>query len=59
MQYGAKIAVIAIIWGFGTAMLAICIPLVKITQSGIILPIILIVGICLSTITVWKFPHYE
>jgi hypothetical protein len=34
---GPKIATTAIIWGFATGMLAICIPLVAITQSGVIL----------------------
>jgi hypothetical protein len=59
MNQGAKIAVIAIIWGFGTAMFALCIPLVKITQSGIILPIILVISICFSTVTVWKFQAFD
>lgn len=50
---GAKIGTTAIIWGFATGMLAICIPLVSITKSGIILPLAVILGATASTIVVW------
>lgn len=50
---GGKIATTAIIWGFATGMLAICIPLVSITQSGIILPLAVILGTTASTVVVW------
>jgi hypothetical protein len=56
MGYGAKIGVTAIIWGFATAMLAICIPLVNITESGIVLPLTVIIGASLPTIAVWRVP---
>jgi hypothetical protein len=35
---GGKIGATAIIWGLATGMLAICIPLVSMTKSGVILP---------------------
>ncbi len=50
---GFKIGTTAIIWGFSTGMLAICIPLVSITKSGIILPLAVILGATGSTIAVW------
>ncbi len=50
---GFKIGTTAIIWGFGTGMLAICIPLVSMTGSGIILPLAVILGAAVSTIVVW------
>ncbi len=53
MNYGTKIGVTAIIWGFGTGMLAICIPLINLTNSGIILPLSVIIGVSLSTIVIW------
>lgn len=59
MDYATKIAVIAIIWSFGTAMFAICIPLVKITQSGVILPVILVICLFLSTITIVKVSTFD
>lgn len=50
---GYKIGTTAIIWGFATGMLAICIPIISMTGSGIILPLAVIVGTTVSTIVVW------
>lgn len=50
---GSKIGTTAIIWGFATGMLAICIPLVSMTESGIILPLAVILGAAGSTVVVW------
>ena len=50
---GFKIGSTAIIWGFSTGMLAICIPLISMTESGIILPLAVVVGATLSTVVVW------
>ncbi len=50
---GYKIAAIAIIWSLATGMLAICIPLVSITKSGIILPLAVIFGVNWSTRIIW------
>ena len=50
---GGKIGTTAIIWGFATGMLAICIPLVSITESGTILPLAVILGATASTVVVW------
>ena len=50
---GSKIGATAIIWGFATGMLAICIPLVSMTESGIILPMAVILGATASTVVVW------
>jgi hypothetical protein len=51
---GYKIAAIAIIWSLATGMLAICIPLVSITQSGMILPLAVILGVNWSTRIIWR-----
>ncbi len=51
---GPKIATTAIIWGFATGMLAICIPIVGMTQSGVILPIAVILGASVGTVVVWQ-----
>lgn len=51
---GYKIAAIAIIWSLATGMLAICIPLVSITQSGMILPLAVILGVNWSTRIIWQ-----
>lgn len=50
---GVKIGATAIVWGFSTGMLAICIPLVSITESGIILPLTVIMGAMFSTLAIW------
>ncbi|MEM7578455.1 MAG: hypothetical protein AAF316_01155 [Cyanobacteria bacterium P01_A01_bin.80] len=53
-NYGVKVGVIAIIWAFATGMMAICIPLVSISRSGIILPLFVILGVCTTTISIWR-----
>jgi hypothetical protein len=52
--YGAKVGATGIIWGFATGMLAICIPLVSITKSGAILPLVTLLGASGSTVAVWR-----
>ncbi|MEM7756976.1 MAG: hypothetical protein AAF298_02430 [Cyanobacteria bacterium P01_A01_bin.40] len=44
----------AIIWGFATAMLGICVPLTTIAQSGVILPLAVIFGAGAGTVSVWR-----
>lgn len=53
-RQGPKIATTAIIWGFATGMLAICIPLVAITESGPLLPLAVILGASGGTLAVWR-----
>lgn len=50
---GAKIGSTAIIWSLATGMLAISIPIVKMTNSGIILPVAVVIGVSLSTVAIW------
>lgn len=50
---GSKIGATAIIWSLGAGMLAICIPLVSMTGTGIILPLSVILGVTIATIAVW------
>ena len=50
---GAKIGSTAIIWSQATGMMAISIPIVKMTNTGIILPLAVVVGVSLSTIAIW------
>ncbi|MEQ9670831.1 hypothetical protein [Coleofasciculus sp. G2-EDA-02] len=50
---GFKLAATAIIWGFATGMLGICIPLVSMTESGVILPLAVIIGASFTTAVVW------
>ena len=51
--YGAKIATTAIIWGFATGMMAICIPIIRMTKSSVALPITVVLGTTVSTVAVW------
>ncbi|ELR97589.1 hypothetical protein [Gloeocapsa sp. PCC 73106] len=53
MGNGALIGMTAIIWAFATGMLAICIPLVSMTKSGLILPLTVITGSTIATVVVW------
>ena len=50
---GAKVGATAIIWSLATGIMALCIPLVKISQSGVILPLAVIVGVSISTVAIW------
>lgn len=54
-----RTAAISIIWGFATGMLAICIPLVSITNSGPILPITVVAGAIIGTFVVWYNPDNQ
>ena len=49
-----RVAATSRIWAFATGMLAICIPLTAVTRSGAILPIIVISGATVGTVTVWR-----
>jgi hypothetical protein len=42
------------IWGLATVMLAICIPLSAVTNTGAILPLAVIAGATVSTVSVWR-----
>jgi len=48
-----KVRATGAIWGLATAMLGLCIPLVAITSSGIILPLLVILGAVGGTAAVW------
>ncbi|MEN8446180.1 MAG: hypothetical protein ABG776_14335 [Cyanobacteria bacterium J06555_13] len=48
-----KVRATVAIWSLATGMLGICIPLVAITNSGIILPLLVILGAAGSTAAVW------
>ena len=51
---GIKVVANAIIWSFATGIMAICIPLVAISRSGIILPLAVILGASASTVAIWR-----
>lgn len=50
---GAKLATTIVIWVTAAGMLAICIPIVSMTHSGVILPVSVVTGVTLSTIAIW------
>lgn len=56
---GIKIATTSIIWAFSTGMMAICIPLVAISRTGIILPLAVILGASISTVSVWRNGNHK
>jgi hypothetical protein len=49
----ARVKVTSSIWGCAVGMMGICIPLTAITESGPILPIVVVGGAALATIAVW------
>lgn len=51
--YGIRFAATTVIWGFATAMLSICIPLVGMTGTPL-LPLAAIVGATVSTVAIWR-----
>lgn len=50
---GVKIGSTAIIWSLATGMMAISIPIIKMTDTGIILPLAVVIGVSISTIAIW------
>ena len=53
----SKVFATAIIWGFATGMLGICVPLVGLTDSGVLLPLLVMLGASGSTLMVWRPPQ--
>jgi len=51
-----KVRATAAIWGCAIGMLGVCIPLVTITNSGIVLPVLVILGASGGTAAVWLAP---
>ncbi|MEM9217442.1 MAG: hypothetical protein AAGD25_24270 [Cyanobacteria bacterium P01_F01_bin.150] len=54
-----KVQSTAVIWTFATGMLGICIPLVSMTQSGIVLPLLVLLGAGGGTVAVWLAPEKQ
>lgn len=52
-----KVQATSAIWGCAIGMLGVCIPLVAITESGIILPLLVILGAGGGTAAVWLAPN--
>lgn len=48
-----KVRATATIWGCAIGMFGICIPLVAITKSGVVLPLMVLLGAGGSTAVVW------
>ena len=51
-----KVRATSAIWGCAIGMLGVCIPLVAITESGVILPLLVILGAGGGTVAVWLAP---
>lgn len=58
-RQGGKIGSTAIIWSLATGMMAISIPLVNMTQSGVILPVAIVLAASFSTIAVWLSGNFS
>jgi hypothetical protein len=48
-----RVRATAAIWGIAVGMLGVCIPLVAVTSSGLILPVLVIAGASLSSAAIW------
>ncbi len=53
-----RLTATAIIWGFATGMLALCIPLVGMTGTPV-LPISVIIGATIGTVVVWRSSEHQ
>jgi hypothetical protein len=51
-----KVRATAAIWGCAIGMLGVCIPLVAITKSGVLLPLLVLLGAGGGTAAVWFAP---
>ena len=52
----SKVKATSSIWGYATGMLAICIPLVAITESGVLLPFLVALSAAGGTAAIWFSP---
>lgn len=52
----SKVKATSSIWGYATGMLAICIPLVVVTESGILLPFLVALSAAGRTAAIWFSP---
>jgi hypothetical protein len=52
-----RVRATATIWGIAVGMLGVCIPLVAVTSSGLILPVLVIAGASLSSAAIWLSSH--
>lgn len=55
-EKNSKVKATSSIWGYATGMLAICIPLVAITESGILLPFLVALSAAGGTAAIWFSP---
>ncbi len=55
-EQNPKVRATSDIWGCAIGMLGVCIPLVAITETGIILPLLVILGAGGGTAAVWFAP---
>ena len=55
-EKNSKVKATSAIWGYATGMLAICIPLVAITESGILLPFLVALSAAGGTAAIWFAP---
>lgn len=51
-----KVRATATIWGCAIGMLGVCVPLTAITNSGVTLPLIVVLGASGGTVAVWFAP---
>lgn len=49
-----KLATTLGVWVIATGMLAFCIPFVTVTESGVILPLAVILGAAVATVAIWR-----
>lgn len=57
IESNPKVRATAAIWGCAIGMLGVCIPLVAITNSGIVLPLLVILSAGGGTVAVWLAPE--
>ena len=48
-----RVRATAAIWGISIGMFGICIPLVAITNTGLLLPVLVLLGASVSTSAIW------
>jgi hypothetical protein len=48
-----RVAATAAIWGISVGLLGVCVPLIALTNSGVLLPLLVLVGASVSTSAIW------
>ncbi len=49
-----RVATTSVIWGTATGMVALCIPMLALAPNSVIVPLAVLLGATIATVTIWR-----